>query len=113
MHRGWACLVAICACGRLGFGEHGNSIDAPAGDDAPIDAPADAMLGGIVVHVGASPSALAVGDFDGDGKIDLVVANRGSNNVSYVRNLGSRTFAAPVNFAVGMAPVAITVFDAN
>ncbi|MBI1899123.1 MAG: FG-GAP repeat protein, partial [Acidobacteria bacterium] len=34
------------------------------------------------IEVGSAPSALAAGDFNGDGKPDLAVANRDSNDVS-------------------------------
>ena len=36
--------------------------------------------------VGASPFSVAVGDFDGDGKQDLAVANFSSNNISVLIN---------------------------
>jgi Ca2+-binding RTX toxin-like protein len=36
--------------------------------------------------VGIMPLSLATGDFDGDGKLDLVAANVGSNNVSILLN---------------------------
>ncbi len=42
-----------------------------------------------------------IGDINGDGKNDIVVAFTGANGtVSVLRNLGGRTFAAPVNYDV-------------
>jgi hypothetical protein len=34
----------------------------------------------------STPASVAVGDFNGDGKLDLAVANTGSNNVSILLN---------------------------
>jgi len=35
---------------------------------------------------GSSPQSVAVGDFNGDGALDLAVTNRDSNNVSVLIN---------------------------
>jgi len=35
---------------------------------------------------GSGPISVAVGDFNGDGKLDLALANRDSNNVSVLIN---------------------------
>ena len=35
-----------------------------------------------VVRVGAAPTALAIGDYDGDGIDDVAVANQGSNDAT-------------------------------
>src|SRR5215470_4426874 len=114
MRRGWASLAIMCACGRIHFGGHAPDDASGSGDDAtPIDGPADAPLGGIGVDVGTGPVALAVGDFDGDGRIDIVAANSAAGTISVVRNLGNRTFAPAVDFSVGTMPVAVVVADLN
>ncbi len=38
-------------------------------------------------HVGTAPSAVTIEDLDGDGRPDLVVPNRGSNDVTVLRNV--------------------------
>src|SRR5438876_10812139 len=50
------------------------------------------------VHAGSNPTSAAVGDFNGDGKLDLAVANAGIKNVSVLIGNGDGTFKAPVNF---------------
>jgi hypothetical protein len=54
---------------------------------------------------GERPVSVAVGDFDGDGKHDLVTANYGSNNVSVLLGLGDGSFGVATIFAVGDGPV--------
>ena len=44
---------------------------------------------------------MAVGDFNGDGKPDLAVANDGSNNVSVLLGNGDGTFQTAVNYRRG------------
>src|SRR4029077_18451497 len=41
---------------------------------------------------GVGPRAIAVGDFNGDGKLDLAVANFASDNVSVLLGIGDGTF---------------------
>ena len=64
-------------------------------------------------EAGASPVSVAVGDFDGDGALDLAVANKRDNTVSVLLGHGDGTFEAPRNFAVGDSPVSVAVGDFN
>ena len=70
---------------------------------------------GSPISVGVSPDAMAVGDFRADGKLDLAVANSGSNTVTLLLGNGNGTFtqAASSPFTVGNTPVAIAVADFN
>src|SRR5215510_3491292 len=61
-------------------------------------------------------SFVAVGDFNGDGVQDLVVANSGdfdSGNISVLLGNGDGTFQAAVNFGAGNNPSSIAVGDFN
>ncbi|MBZ5536275.1 MAG: FG-GAP-like repeat-containing protein [Acidobacteriia bacterium] len=49
-----------------------------------------------VYPVDTSPTAVASGDFNGDGKVDLVVANKGSKSFSILLGNGDGTFQAAV-----------------
>ena len=55
-------------------------------------------------EVGERPQLVAVGDFNGDGKLDLAVATEGSFNVSVLLVPGAGTFGPAVNFAVESYP---------
>ena len=63
--------------------------------------------------VGTEPRTVAVGDFNGDGKLDLAVANEGSNNVSVLLGKGDGTFQTAVNYAVGSTPASVAGGDFN
>jgi len=63
--------------------------------------------------VGTQPGAVATGDFNHDGKLDLAVANTASNNISILLGNGDGTFQATMNYAVGQGPVSIAVVDLN
>ena len=64
--------------------------------------------------VGVQPDSVAVGDFNGDGKQDLVVANAGAGNVSILLGKGNGTFQSPVSYAAGQGPFAqVAVGDLN
>lgn len=62
---------------------------------------------------GTNPLAVVVGDLNSDGKLDLVVANAGSNNVSVLLGNGDGTFRTQVSYAVGANPVALSLVDLN
>ena len=63
--------------------------------------------------VGASPQAVVTGDFNGDGRLDLAVANSASNTVSILRGNANGTFQAAQNFATGAVPRSLAVGDFN
>ncbi len=63
--------------------------------------------------VASSAYSVAVGDFNGDGKLDLAVANYNTNNVSILLGNGDGTFQAAVNRSTGSGPVSIAVGDFN
>ncbi len=50
---------------------------------------------------GDSPSAIAAGDFDGDGDVDLATTNYFGNDFTIMLNNGNATFAAPVSYPDG------------
>ncbi len=60
---------------------------------------------------GSNPVGLAVGDFNNDGKADLVTANSGENTVSVLLGNGDGTFRTHVDSDVGAKPVSVAVGD--
>ena len=63
-------------------------------------------------EAGRSPISVAVGDFNGDGVLDLAVAN-GSNYVSVLLGNGDGSFQAAQSFGSGTGPASVTVGDFN
>jgi hypothetical protein len=61
--------------------------------------------------VGIQPASVAVGDFDGDGTLDIAVANQGSNTVSILQGNGDGTFRPPVSYAVISGPDSLVAGD--
>lgn len=79
-----------------------------------FSAPADIVLAGQL-----NPTAIAVGDFNGDGKLDLAVtmsfgfSNITPGHVTVLLGNGSGGFGAPANFAVGGTPASVAMGDFN
>jgi trimeric autotransporter adhesin len=59
------------------------------------------------------PARVATGDFNGDGKPDVVVTDTELNAVSVLLNTGTGTFGAAQTSAVGGDPVAVAVGDVS
>ena len=59
------------------------------------------------------PIALAMNDFNGDGKIDIVVANYNDSSVSVLLGTGSRVLGNATNFNVGAGPMCVWTADFN
>ena len=63
-----------------------------------------------------APTFLTVGDFNGDGKLDLAVANRsnsGAGTVGVLLNQGGGNLGPQVSYAVGNDPDSVAVGDFN
>jgi hypothetical protein len=68
--------------------------------------------------VGWYPKSVAVGDFNGDGHLDVVVANSGfypsfPGSISILLGNGDGTFQAPQSYAAGLDPSCVAVGDFN
>ncbi|MEH2012188.1 FG-GAP-like repeat-containing protein [Nostoc sp.] len=63
--------------------------------------------------IGTRPYSVTVGDFNGDGKLDLATANMDSNNVSVLLGDGTGGFDSNTNFTVDSSPRSVTVGDFN
>ena len=66
---------------------------------------------------GSYPNSVSLGDLDGDGKIDMAVANEASNTISIYRNtstsgsISSSSFTSKVDFASGSNPWSVSIGD--
>jgi len=67
----------------------------------------------IALGVGAAPQALAVGDFNNDGRADVAIANSGLATVAILLGNGNGTFTAASGLSVGTTPRDISVGDFN
>ncbi|MEG4594386.1 FG-GAP-like repeat-containing protein, partial [Microcoleus sp. F8_C2] len=67
---------------------------------------------------GSYPREVSIGDFNGDGRLDLAVANSNSNSVSILlnttpTNAATPTFAPKVDFYSGISPRSVSIGDIN
>jgi Bacterial Ig-like domain (group 3)/FG-GAP-like repeat len=67
----------------------------------------------LTLSVGQTPFSIAVGDFDGNGALDLVTANSSSGTLSLLLGNGDGTFRPRLDLAVGGAPHSVAVGDFN
>ena len=63
--------------------------------------------------VGNAPGFLAAADLNNDGKLDLVVVNSISHNVSVLLGKGNGMFQPAVNYNTGQSAVAALIADFN
>src|SRR5438552_6852399 len=96
-------LVAACAFGSIGTVHVTTRVGSGSGG---LSAAAN-------FAVGSSPKSVATGDFNRDGKTDLVVANQNSSTVSILFGTGNGGFGPRTDFAVGAAPTSVAVGDSS
>ena len=63
--------------------------------------------------VGSNPYDSSLGDFNGDGKQDLAVANNSTNNISVLLGNGDGRFGAKTDYNVGQPAYGVVVTDLN
>ncbi|QMS87192.1 DUF4347 domain-containing protein [Nostoc edaphicum CCNP1411] len=61
----------------------------------------------------SAPISIVVGDFNDDGKSDIVTVNNASQNISLLLGNGTGGFATAKNFKVPSRPTSVTVGDFN
>ena len=60
-----------------------------------------------------APHSIALGDVNGDGKLDAVTANWPASSASVLIGNGDGTFQSPVNYPVGANPIHVALGDLN
>ncbi|HEV2426068.1 MAG TPA: choice-of-anchor D domain-containing protein [Terriglobia bacterium] len=99
--------LAVVNAGENSSGQSANSVSILLGDgDGTFRAHVDYPTGRI-------PVAAAVGDFNGDGYLDLAVVAQYDAAVSILLGNGDGTFQSETEYAAGGQPTAIVVSDFN
>jgi hypothetical protein len=81
---------------------------------APASAGAVSFSGPTDFAAGSGPFSVAVGEFNGNSKPDLAVANSGGDNVSILLGAGGGDFSSPTNFSAPHATsVAVGKFNGD
>ncbi|MBK8467518.1 MAG: VCBS repeat-containing protein [Chloracidobacterium sp.] len=62
---------------------------------------------------GQAPFSVVVADFNGDGQLDLAVANHDGNTVSILLGIGHGTFVPNVDYPTGTGPFSVALGDFN
>ena len=62
---------------------------------------------------GSSPHSVAIGDFNGDGKPDMAVANSFDDTVSVLLGNGDGTFGPKTDYVTGSDPLSVAIPDLN
>jgi hypothetical protein len=80
------------------------SIDAPGGVEILLGDGSGGFTDQGQIPAGANPISLDVGEVNGDGFVDLVVANHGSGDLSVLLGHGDGTFSPTASYPAGGGP---------
>jgi hypothetical protein len=105
--------VAIGGFTRDGIADLAVLFNIPFGNLAILPGRGDGTFGRPIYTSLGHPSGLAAFDFNGDGRLDLVVVDSVSNVAAILFGNGNGTFQPPVNYAVGVSPESVIVADLN
>lgn len=105
-------LVALAVL-WLGMASCGESSRTPDAETAQVTPPPSANGGASVAEyqVGARPRAVAVADLNGDGRLDVAVANAGGGTVTVLFGDGSGRLLRPASFPAGKEPSDVDLAD--
>src|SRR5438067_4415652 len=80
----------------------------------PLRAPAQSYTSARVFPSGGSPGAVAIGDFNHDGNLDVVLQNSGTTTISMLLGNADGTFQPAANYSIGIVLLAdIAAADFN
>ena len=89
------------------------STDTPSPDATQLAVSPNAGLPLDPLTVGNSPQAVTAADVNGDGKLDLIVANSADSTISVLLGNGDGSFLPQNTIHVGNSPQAVAVADLN
>lgn len=112
MHSRITLAVFASAFIGLACGSSSNNVPNTCGNGTS-DAGELCFADAVAFSVGEAPAAVAIGDFDGDGNLDIVTANAATADVSVLLGNGDGTFGAESSFDVGNNPVFVVASDLN
>jgi hypothetical protein len=81
--------------------------------DTTSDRVSLSFLPRVPITVGTSPTEDRVADLNGDGKLDIVLENSGSNTISVLIGNGDGTFQPRADYATGTQPWSMDLGDLN
>src|SRR5262245_20720331 len=82
-------------------------------EDRALLAARDFFAASVDYATGANPNRAALGDLNGDGHADLVIANSSNDTVSVRLGNGQGSFGAKTDYAVGSNPVGVALGDVD
>jgi len=99
--------TAVVSGGSAALGGSGVTVSLGNGDGTFT------LASGSPISLGTYLSAIAIADFNGDGKLDLAVTDSSDNAVIILLGNGDGTFGTPTTIPVGNGPEAIVAGDFN
>jgi hypothetical protein len=108
-----------------GSAVEGNPIDLASDGSAVEGSPTDVadagpdgrctlgLVASVPYAVGTRPTAPVLSDLNGDGKIDVIVANSADGNIGVLLGNGDGTLRPELTYATGLKPSSVAVADFN